>query len=65
MVAPMKSILDPTFRYVPAAEQDLKKTFARVRREQEKEREAAKAATSNVAPINPRKEKAACPQSFK
>ena len=30
----MKSILDPTFRYVPSVETDLRKTFARVRREQ-------------------------------
>jgi hypothetical protein len=29
----MKSILDPTFRYVPSVETDLRKTFARVRRE--------------------------------
>jgi hypothetical protein len=29
----MKSILDPTFRYVPSADTDLRKTFARVRRE--------------------------------
>jgi len=30
----MKSILDPSFRYTPSAGTDLKKTFARVRREQ-------------------------------
>lgn len=30
----MKSILDPTFRYVPSVETDLRKTFARIRREQ-------------------------------
>ena len=30
----MKSILDRSFRYVPSAETDLRKTFARVRREQ-------------------------------
>lgn len=29
----MKSILDPTFHYVPSAETDLRKTFARIRRE--------------------------------
>ena len=29
----MKSILDPTFRYTPAAETDLRKSFAKVRRE--------------------------------
>jgi hypothetical protein len=30
----VKSILDPTFRYTPAAETDLRKTFSRIRREQ-------------------------------
>jgi hypothetical protein len=29
----MKSILDPSFRYVPSTQTDLRKTFARVRRE--------------------------------
>jgi hypothetical protein len=29
----MKSILDPSFRYTPSAGTDLRKTFARVRRE--------------------------------
>ncbi|MBS0320430.1 MAG: hypothetical protein JSR18_07815 [Proteobacteria bacterium] len=29
----MKSILDPTFRYVPSAETDIRKTFSRVRGE--------------------------------
>jgi hypothetical protein len=31
-----KSLLDPTFKYVPAAETDLRRTFARIRREQAK-----------------------------
>jgi len=30
----MKSILDPSFRYVKSTDTDLRKTFARVRREQ-------------------------------
>jgi hypothetical protein len=30
----MKSILDPTFRYIPSAQTDIRKTFARLRREQ-------------------------------
>jgi hypothetical protein len=30
----MKSILDPSFRYIPSAKTDLKKTFARIRLEQ-------------------------------
>jgi hypothetical protein len=29
-----KSLLDPAFKYVPAAETDLRRTFARIRREQ-------------------------------
>jgi hypothetical protein len=29
----MKSILDPTFRYTPSVETDLRRTFARIRRE--------------------------------
>lgn len=34
----MKSILDPTFRYVKSADTDIRKTFARIRREQAKAR---------------------------
>lgn len=29
----MKSILDPTFRYTPSFDTDLRRTFARIRRE--------------------------------
>jgi hypothetical protein len=29
----VKSLLDPTFKYVPSTETDIRKTFARVRRE--------------------------------
>jgi len=56
----MKSILDPTFQYVPAVETDLKKTFARIRREQERAKAVAGAAASNVKAllINQRKGKA-------
>ena len=32
----MKSILDPSFRYVPSTSTDLRKTFARVRREMQR-----------------------------
>lgn len=46
----MKSILDPSFRYVPAAKTDVAKTFRRVRRELA---EQAAAAASNVKPIVP------------
>jgi hypothetical protein len=33
MKSPMKRILDPSFRYVPSHSTDVRKTFARVRRE--------------------------------
>ena len=32
----MKSILDPSFRYVPSTSTDLRKTFSRIRREMQK-----------------------------
>ena len=32
----MKSILDPSFRYTKSIDTDLRKTFARIRREQQK-----------------------------
>lgn len=50
----MKSILDPSFRYTPSAETDLRKTFARIRREQRRTQQAsaAKAAMSpRVVPV--------------
>ena len=37
----MKSILDPSFRYTNSVETDLKKTFARVRRELSQQQEQA------------------------
>lgn len=42
-----KHIYDPAFKYVRAHETDLKKTFARVRREQKEAEELAK----KVVPI--------------
>jgi hypothetical protein len=33
----VKSLLDPTFKYVPSVETDIRKTFARVRREARRE----------------------------
>ena len=42
----MKSILDPTFKYVPSVQTDIRKTFARIKRErkdaEERERVHAK-----------------------
>lgn len=48
----MKSILDPSFRYTKAIETDLRKTFARVRRERAKD-EAGKAAAAVAAAAAP------------
>lgn len=57
----MKSILDPTFVYTPAASTDLRKTFARIRREMHREMKRARereeaAARGNVQPLFARKE---------
>ena len=45
----MKSILDPSFRYTKSVETDLRKTFARVRRDLRKQQQTA--AANNVQPI--------------
>jgi hypothetical protein len=45
----VKSILDPSFRYTNSAETDLRKTFARVRREQRKREQSP--SSSNVRPL--------------
>ena len=37
----MKSILDPSFRYNPSFNTDLKRTFERIRRERRKDAERA------------------------
>ncbi len=59
---PMKSILDPEFRYTPSVETDLRKTFARVRREQRRKQQAyahAEAeARAKVLPIASRRQEA-------
>ena len=47
----MKSILDPTFRYTNSANTDVRKTFARIRREQ-KRRERTDATATAPAPAN-------------
>jgi hypothetical protein len=36
----MKSILDPTFRYTSSTNTDLRKTFARIRRESRRQAQA-------------------------
>ena len=45
----MKSILDPSFHYTPSVETDLRKTFARVRREMRKAQKTV--APTNVQPL--------------
>lgn len=49
----MKSILDPTFHYTSSANTDLRKTFARIRRELRKQeaKPTSSDPASNVAPI--------------
>jgi len=49
----MKSILDRTFEYVPAAKTDLKKTFDRIRRMQKQLRDQTE---KKVTPIGNKKE---------
>ena len=51
----MKSILDPSFRYTPSINTDVRKTFARIRRElrvkAENEMKAAARTRGNVSSI--------------
>ena len=53
----MKSILDRSFQYTPSAHTDLKKTFARIRREQRAQDaandRAAAEASLKVSPLRP------------
>jgi hypothetical protein len=55
----MKSILDPSFRYTKSVETDLRKTFARVRRELRKQQQdqstIGAGAARNVLPFDARK----------
>lgn len=55
----MKSILDPSFKYVDSTSTDLRKTFARVRREQAiatgKLVAVAKPAAPSIIPLKQRK----------
>jgi hypothetical protein len=56
----MKSIFDPSFRYVPSFETDVRKTFARIRRERAENaletRASLDAAPMKVLPIRVRQE---------
>ena len=47
----MKRITDKDFRYTPAAKTDIRKTFARIRREQEQERKAAEESLQRIIQI--------------
>lgn len=47
----MKSILDPTFHYTPSTSTDLRKTFARVRREMRKRERTDAETSAKVSPI--------------
>ena len=50
----MKSILDPSFRYTPSTHTDLRKTFARLRREargQPVQHDGERPPASNVAQL--------------
>jgi hypothetical protein len=44
----MKSILDPSFRYIPSFNTDLEKTFARIRHDHRQEAERAVQATAGA-----------------
>ena len=45
----MKSILDPSFRYVPSHATDVRKTFERIQRERQA---AQQSAARSVVPLN-------------
>lgn len=47
----MKSILDPTFVYVPAAHSDIRKTFRRLRKEQREAEERERNKRTDVVAI--------------
>ncbi|HEX4882768.1 MAG TPA: hypothetical protein VFX05_01440 [Casimicrobiaceae bacterium] len=58
----MKSILDPTFRYTNSANTDLRKTFARIRRQQrmhERSQAAAAVAATHLVELALRKARSA------
>jgi len=50
----MKSILDPTFRYTSSANTDIRKTFARVRREMRRQTQVnARQDSDNAVKVTP------------
>jgi hypothetical protein len=48
----VKSLLDPTFRYVPSSQTDIRKTFARVRREMRTRERGPERARDALPPPN-------------
>ena len=44
----MKSLLDPSFRYTRSIDTDIRKTFARIRREQQRQARAQAAESAGV-----------------
>jgi hypothetical protein len=56
----MKSLLDPSFRYTKSIDTDIRKTFARIRREQQTQARArAGEGAGVVLPMGQRKVRAA------
>jgi hypothetical protein len=47
----MKSILDPSFRYTSSANTDLRKTFARLRREMRRQARVEAESGAKVSPL--------------
>jgi len=47
----MRSILDPSFKYVPAAKTDVAATFARIRREQKAQAEETRKVVTPIAKV--------------
>lgn len=45
----MKSILDPSFKYTKSVDTDLRKTFARIKRERRREEQALSTASTAAA----------------
>lgn len=52
----MKSILDPSFRYTKSVDTDLRKTFARIRRERIKQQRQQTAPASSSVVQLPRRQ---------
>ena len=51
----MKSILDPSFHYVPSTQTDIRKTFSRVRREMARAKTQSNRSEPGLVVMMPRK----------